>query len=200
MKLSPWIFTDFTSVVGVFVSVICIYVAIIVFCRITGLRSFSKMSASDFAMTVAVGSLFASVVSQPSPPLILGLLTMALLFAGQFLVAALRKRIPGSTKLTDNDPVLLMSGTRFLEQNLSAAQVTRSDIAAKLREANVFNEEQIIAVVFETTGDVSVLHVDAECDSSVTPWIFADVSNGDEVQHLPKSAKVTTNFDKTNHE
>lgn len=38
--------------------------------RIVGLRSFSKMSAADFAMTVAVGSLFASTISLSAPTFI----------------------------------------------------------------------------------------------------------------------------------
>jgi uncharacterized membrane protein YcaP (DUF421 family) len=38
--------------------------------------------------------------------------------------------------------------------------MTRSELRAKLREANVLEWSQIRAVVLETTGDVSVLHGD----------------------------------------
>lgn len=44
---------------------VVVYGAILYYTRLTGLRSFSKMSASDFAMTVAVGSLFASTAVSP---------------------------------------------------------------------------------------------------------------------------------------
>ena len=38
--------------------------------------------------------------------------------------------------------------------------MARSDLVAKLREANVLDLKQVRAVVLETTGDVSVLHGD----------------------------------------
>jgi uncharacterized membrane protein YcaP (DUF421 family) len=58
----------------------------------------------------------------------------------------------------DNEPILLMDGSQMLEENMRKAQVTRNDLLAKLREANVTRFTQIKAVVMETTGDVSVLH------------------------------------------
>ena len=38
--------------------------------------------------------------------------------------------------------------------------VVRADLVAKLRESNVTHPRQVMAVVLETTGDVSVLHSD----------------------------------------
>ncbi len=58
----------------------------------------------------------------------------------------------------DKQPLLLVSGRTFLDDNLKRAKVTRADVFGKLREANAFNDDQILAVVFETTGDISVLH------------------------------------------
>jgi len=39
-----------------------IYSAVIIYTRIFGKRSFSKMSSSDFAMTVALGSITATII------------------------------------------------------------------------------------------------------------------------------------------
>lgn len=52
------------------------YIALLLFTRIAGLRSFSKMSAADFAMTVAVGPLFASTMSSANSSLLLGVLAI----------------------------------------------------------------------------------------------------------------------------
>jgi uncharacterized membrane protein YcaP (DUF421 family) len=135
-----------------------IYVAVILATRLSGLRSFSKMSAFDFAMTVAIGSLIASAASGQAP-----LATVAVgvgaLYLAQFVVALLRRHalLHGAV---DNSPLLLMDGATILHDNLAAARVTLDDLHAKLREANVLDYDQIHAVVFETTGDVTVLHGD----------------------------------------
>lgn len=156
--MTNWITTSPSDLFGVFISAVFTYAAILLLCRLTGLRSFSKMSAADFAMTVAVGSLFAATISSPSPALLLGIFALAMLFLGQWILAALRAKVPDAVQFLDNEPLLLMDGPKFLDENLAKSKVTRSDVVARLREANVLNLDQVKAVVFETTGDISVLH------------------------------------------
>ena len=57
-----------------------------------------------------------------------------------------------------NEPVLLMRDGEILDEALEKTRVARSDLIAKLREANVTDYSQVRAAVLETTGDVSVLH------------------------------------------
>ncbi len=55
-----------------------------------------------------------------------------------------------------------MAGNRFLDENLRR---TEDDVRAKVREADVQNYDQVLAVVLETTGDISVVHGDTELTS-----------------------------------
>lgn len=135
-----------------------IYAAVILHARLFGLRSFSKMSSYEFAVTVAFGSILASVITSKEPMLGIGLLAMALLFVFQKIIALIRERSTWFHSLIDNDPLILMYEGEFLEDNMRVAQVTRDDLIAKLREANVLTRAQVRAVVLESTGDVSVLH------------------------------------------
>lgn len=160
--VETWLSTSWTQVWLVIVSTTTIFVAVITFTRIAGLRSFSKMSAFDFASTVAVGSLMATVAAT-SASLLNGVIALATIYALQTLVAVLRRQTRVE-QLVDNDPVLLMIGDQILEKNLRRTSVTRSDVWAKLREANVTRYDQILAVVLETTGDVTVLHGEGPLD------------------------------------
>jgi uncharacterized membrane protein YcaP (DUF421 family) len=153
-----WIYTGWLDVGMVLVSTAALYLAIILYTRLAGLRSFAKMSAFDFAMTVAVGSLFATAVVSKDPTLLLSLVAFAGLFGGQWLIGYVRKRSQRVRWILDNDPVLLMVGDRVLHDHLRATQITEEDLRAKLRVANVLTYDQVRAVVLETTGDISVLH------------------------------------------
>ncbi len=177
---SEWIFSDPRDMAMVLLSAVVTYVAILFFTRLVGLRSFSKMSAADFAMTVAVGSLFASTISSANPTLTLGLLSLACLYFGQWSLAYLRRRVGWFSKMVDNEPLLLMAGRDFIEGNLRKANVTRSDVFAKLRESNALNYDQVLAVIFETTGDISVLH-SPNADGELEPDFLQDVIG---VEHL----------------
>jgi uncharacterized membrane protein YcaP (DUF421 family) len=138
------------------VNALGIYVAVIVFTRMAGLRSFAKMSSFDFAMTVAVGSVIASTISSSFVSLAQGAVALAALYVLQVVVAQLRVR--GGFGAVDNSPLLLMWDGEVIRDHLVKGQITEDDLRAKLREANVLHAGQVRAVVLETTGDVSVLH------------------------------------------
>jgi uncharacterized membrane protein YcaP (DUF421 family) len=138
------------------VAALAIYLAVILATRLSGLRTFSKMSAFDFAMTVAIGSLIASAASGQAP-LATVVVGVAVLYLGQFSVAMLRTH-SGLYDVLDNSPLLLMDGDEILHDNLTMARLTLDDLHGKLREANVLHYGQVRAVVLETTGDLSVLH------------------------------------------
>jgi len=51
-----------------------------------------------------------------------------------------------------------MDGSEILRENLKYARIEKTQLIAKLREANVIDYSQVRAVVLESTGDISVLH------------------------------------------
>lgn len=54
--------------------------------------------------------------------------------------------------------MLIMNGDRIIYDDLAKTDVSEEDLIAKLREANVRNRSEVLAVVLESTGDVTVLH------------------------------------------
>ena len=129
--------------------------------RILGLRSFSKMTSFDFVMTVAVGSLLAGAAQASDwPGFVQPLVAIGALFLTQFLLSRLRKASDPFEDFIGNQPVILMRDGEFLDEALRRTRVSRADMIAKLREANVLELSSVRAAVLESTGDVSVLHGD----------------------------------------
>ena len=134
---------------------------VVVLVRINGLRSLSKMTNFDFVMTVALGSLVAGAAQASDwKAFAQAMVAMAGLFLVQFLAAQIRKSSDRAEDAMQNDPVFLMRNGEFCDAALKDTRVAKSDLIAKLREANVLDYGQVRAVVLETTGDVSVLHGD----------------------------------------
>jgi len=126
-----WIRAAKDAPLMVVLSAIALYVLLILYTRLVGLRSFSKMSGFDFAITIAIGSILASVTLWQKPTLLEGAVALGVLFGLQFVVGNLRKRVPGVTALVDNAPLLLMDGTEVLSDNLRRANMTEADLWAK---------------------------------------------------------------------
>lgn len=144
---------------------------IIAVVRLVGLRSFSKMAAFDFVVTVAVGSLLANAASASEWQAFLQSTgAMAALLAAQALIAIGRRRWQWFSRAMENRPLLLMRDGKLDRDAMAKARISEADIRAKLREANALRLAEVRAVVLETTGDISVLHGD-EADR----WLLEDV-------------------------
>ena len=143
------------------VLVMAALVWVVVLARVVGLRSFAKMSAFDFVATVATGSLLASAAtSSEVSGFVRAIAAMTALFVAQWLVAWARQRWEWFRHLVDNRPRVLLRHGEFDDEALRQERVTRSDVIAKLRSADVDRRRDADAVVLEATGDFSVLSGD----------------------------------------
>ncbi|WP_417884972.1 DUF421 domain-containing protein [Zunongwangia sp.] len=172
--MEKWFEASPTSLLAIIISAIGIYCLVIIYTRIAGKRSFSKMSSFDFAMTIASGSILASTILLKNVSLLQGAIGLLIVYVLQISTAYLR-RFHLFQKLTDNKPLLLMKDGEIFHDNLKKARVTESDLRGKLREANVIQLSEVRAVVFETTGDVSVLHCNPK--KELEEWLIKDVNH-----------------------
>ena len=112
----------------------------------------------DFVMTVAVGSMLAGASQSTTwQGFAQTVIAIAMLFLVQYSTARLRKLSPHFSTIMQNKPIVLMRDGAILEQALAETRVAKSDLLAKLREANVHDLSEVRAVVLETTGDLSIL-------------------------------------------
>jgi len=141
-----------------------IFIVVLVITRITGLRTFATMSSVDFTSTIAVGSVVASTILNDQVSLLHGAIALGTLILLQVGLGRLLKSNESIDNLVTNQPVLLMRHGEILHKNLDRCGVSEKDLMAKLREANALRFSQVKAVVFETTGDIAVLHSKDDTD------------------------------------
>jgi uncharacterized membrane protein YcaP (DUF421 family) len=151
------------SALSIILCTLAVYTGTILYIRINGLRTFSKMTSFDFAMTIAVGSILGATATNTNSKPWHGLLAIGCLVAFQRLASELRD-FDLFRKILTNQPVCLVWKGRILEKNLSKCRVTKGDLYAKLREANALSLERVHAVIFETSGDIAVLHGEQTLD------------------------------------
>ncbi|MEM7701754.1 MAG: YetF domain-containing protein [Pseudomonadota bacterium] len=134
---------------------------VLVATKVVGLRTFSKMTTFDFVTTVATGSLLAAASTSTAWPAFLqNTGAILVLLAVQMGLALIRKRSDTARSAMANDPILLMRDGKWHSTALETTRVSKSDVWAKLREANACHLSKVRAVVLESTGDISVLHAD----------------------------------------
>ena len=176
MEWQSWFLIDLEQVIGILLSVIGFYFCLILFTRIAGLRSFSKLSSYDFAMTIGIGSILASTVLSKSTSLLQGLFAVSMLFILQALVSLVRRRIKPIKALLDNQPIILMANGEYFWDNLKEANLSTSDVQEVLRKNGIKSKSEVFAVIMETTADMSVIK-----NNDVVPdWsLFDDIRDSE---------------------
>ena len=174
MDWQAWLWMDWQQIVGITVSVIGFYFFLIMFTRIVGLRSFSKLSSYDLAMTVGIGSILASTVLSKSTSLLQGVFAIGVLFLLQALLSIVRRKFKPIKAMIDNQPVVLMANGEYLWDNLKKAKLSTNDIKQILRKNGIKAKSEVFAVIMETTADISVIK-----NNEVVPdWsLFDDIDD-----------------------
>lgn len=162
--MENWIYASLPIISKVLVSLVAIFVVMILIVRISGLRTFAKMSSIDFASTIAVGSVLAAVIMNSGQSILKGAIALAGIIGFQTLFSFLVRKYNVIKKIATNDPLMLMRDGQILYDNLKSANVDIGSLMAKLREANVLDYSEVKAVILESTGDMSVLHGDSDKD------------------------------------
>lgn len=133
------------------------YLAVIVLIRISGKRTLSKWNAFDFVVTVAYGSILATMVLSTETSLLQGALGIGVLLALQFLLTWFAVRTDIVQKLIKSEPQLLLFNGEFLTEALRRERVTEGEVKAAVRAEGISALEAVYAVVLETDGSFSVI-------------------------------------------
>lgn len=133
------------------------YINLVVFLRLSGRRTLSKMNAFDLVVTVALGSTFATILLDKDVSLAQGALAMALLIGLQFLVTWTSVRVGWVRRLVTGEPALLFHRGQFLRGAMRAARVTEDEVRSSIRSAGVEVLTDVEGVVLETDGSFSVV-------------------------------------------
>jgi uncharacterized membrane protein YcaP (DUF421 family) len=133
------------------------YVVVVVFLRISGLRTLSKMNAFDFVVTIALGSTLATILLSKDVTLAEGAAALGLLVALQFAVTWTSVRVRWVRRVVTGEPLLLLYQGEFIDSALRRARVTPDEVNSALRGAGVRGRGSAHAVVLETDGSFTVV-------------------------------------------
>ncbi|QDO92592.1 DUF421 domain-containing protein [Formosa sediminum] len=166
-----------TEIFWLIATVFGIFTLILILTRVFGLRTFAKMSSFDFASTIAIGSVLASIILNTNYSLLKGGIALATIIGFQTLFTFLVRKSDIIKRLFTNKPQIIMWNGKILHSKLERCNVSEDDLIAKLREANVHNFKDVKAVIFESTGDVSVIH--NQKNEDISTRILKDVNTED---------------------
>lgn len=146
------------------------YATLVVALRVAGKRSLTQLNAFDLVVTVALGSVLATILLSTDVSWTEGALALALLLALQFAVAFVQSRSSKMHRAIAAQPTLLAERGRLRDDALKRHRIAPSDVLAAVRGSGAGGLSEIAAVVLEANGSMSVIRVENLGDGSTLPF------------------------------
>lgn len=147
------------------------YALLVLFLRVGGKRTLSKLNAFDLVVTVALGSTLASVITSKQLPLAEGALSLLLLIVLQVAVSWSARRIPAIAAVVRSEPRLVFHRGHYLERALRDERLRPDELLHAMRSQGFSSVSKVEAVVLETDGTLSVVSSSPEGPSTSSTLI-----------------------------
>ena len=150
-------YDDFENMIRIVISAPIIYLLVIGYIQLMGKRTTSQMNSFDWIVTVAMGSIVASIVLLKNVPIIDGALAIFTLMGLQYIITKLMVHFKLWRKIVRSTPELLVFEGKFIEENMVKERMVKSEIYAAIRESDINGISEVYAVVLETDATFSVI-------------------------------------------
>ena len=167
--LSIVLFDSWAGIGRVIVNGTLGYIILVVLLRGFGKRSLSKLNAFDLVVTVALGSVLATILLNNSIALAEGVAAVTLLLLLQYGITWLSVRSERFQDLVKAEPTLLVRRGAFLDGTMRRERISREEVLSAMREQGTNDLSQVQAVVLETDGSISVLKQSTKADAADDP-------------------------------
>ena len=135
----------------------CTYVVVIAALRLVGKEALAKMSAFDLVITIALGSIVATIPFSPGVSLADGVALIATYLALQALTRVAIARSRAAQSLVKAQPEIVLWNGELVQDRLVRLRLTREEVRAAVRGAGHGSLGDIQAVVLENDGQWSII-------------------------------------------
>lgn len=159
-------FEDWAGIGRVLLVAAIAYIALIFLLQASGKRTLAKMTAFDFIVTVAIGSILANIILSKDTVFVEGMTAFVVLIAAQYAISSFSSRSKKFERLVKPEPTLLLYRGQFLHEAMHNERVTEADILSAIRQRGLSSVENVEAVVFEADGSFDVITEDDQASRS----------------------------------
>lgn len=160
------LFNGWDSLVRIVVVAICTYALLVGALRLLGAEALAKMSAYDLVVTIALGSIVATVPLSPDVSLADGAAVVLTYLLLQTATRALMRQSARARTLIKAPPLLVLWDGNLITGNQRRGSIPDEEVHAAVRKAGFGSVREVQAVVLENDGQWSVIPRTQAHDSS----------------------------------
>jgi uncharacterized membrane protein YcaP (DUF421 family) len=167
-----WLLGDWRTVGFVALSTILIYGTTVLGMRASERRTIAEASPFDLVVVVGLGAIVGRTATAESPSYVQATVAVATLVVAHRLLAWTRLRSPRLARSLDRLPLVLVRNGEIVHDDLVTGHLTEPDLWAMLRQHGVRGLDEVLLVVLEHDGQISVVRRDGP---PLDPRLLADL-------------------------
>ena len=155
--MDPIFFNGWKPLVHIAVTGLIGYVALVLFLRLSGKRTLSRMNADDMVITMALGSVLTKAMLTKEQSVAETVFAIAILIFLQFVVSLAACRWSWAAALAAPTPTVLFHGGRFIQPALRKERVREAEIVDAVKARGLPDLRRVDAVILAANGELNVL-------------------------------------------
>lgn len=133
------------------------YAGLVVFLRISGKRTLSKLNAFDLVVTVALGSILATILLNEDVALAEGMVAFATLIGLQWMVAWTSVRWEAWARTVRAEPAVLARDGQSIPAALRRERITEDELLTAVRDSGGRDLADAEVVILEADGALTAI-------------------------------------------
>ena len=142
---------------NLFVRCIVIYFFLLVAMRLMGKRQLGELQPFEFAITLVASDLACIPMSDPTIPVVYGIIPVFTLFVVHIIITKLASGSLRFRKLLNGKPIIVIERGNLLPDVLKELNMTIDDLLEALRSGGCFDPGEVEYAIIETNGTMTVL-------------------------------------------
>lgn len=142
---------------NLFVRCIVIYFFLLVTMRLMGKRQLGELQPFEFAITLVASDLACIPMSDPTIPVVYGIIPVFTLFVVHIIITKLASGSLRFRKLLNGKPIIVIERGNLLPDVLKELNMNIDDLLEALRSGGCFDPGEVEYAIIETNGTMTVL-------------------------------------------
>jgi len=139
------------------IRVALIYILVLFLFRLMGKRQLGQMQPFELVLTLIIADLATIPMAEMNVPLLNGIIPLLTLVVFHFILTTLTKYSTRFSKFISGKPIIVVGPNGIVFSALKQLNITIDDLFEAIRGSGFFSFEEVLYVIMETNGQVSVM-------------------------------------------
>ncbi len=128
---------------------------VVISLRLMGKKQLGELQPSELVTTILISNIATLSLEDPSIPMFLGIVPILMIVCIDVLMSGVTLKSVGFRRILTGSPKVIISNGKIDQKELRTLRYTIDDVLESMRDADIFDMNQVQYAIVETTGKIN---------------------------------------------